>query len=480
MIHKKIHCAPLLIAAVVTVAQAGEASSVMAQDEAPSSSCFSNIGTYLDSPASRCPLSYAGLTFFGNVDAGYGYEQWGVPLGLNAKKPNYGIVKNSAGTHWLWSPNALSTSVLGVTLDEKLIHGWRLIGVAEGGFNPYTGRPINGPLSLADNNLKKIGQQTSNFDTSRNGQWDNSQAFFGLSHPTYGTLTYGRTNAFSHSLLSVYDPVASVAFSQLGFSGAYAGFGVNSTTRVNTALTYRLSHDNLRFAVQTQLGGYAQGNATTAQTQVQFGADSGDLSFDGVLHIAKNAAAYASYSGGAIPAGYNPNAILEATLSDTQGVQLMARYNYGRFRFYAGYIFVRMENPSDPHPYGFPTIAEGVFVPPGAVNSNAYVIPRLFQTAWTGLRYEVSNKVELASGVYWDNQNDYLPAPAVCKGTGSSTSSSKCAGGRYSYSILVNYKPLGRLELYAGVMVSTVYGGEASGYLHSQNIDPTVGVRFLF
>jgi hypothetical protein len=36
------------------------------------------------------------------------------------------------------------------------------------------------------------------------------------------------------------------------------------------------------------------------------------------------------------------------------------------------------------------------------------------------------------------------------------------------------------VDLYAGVLVSNVYGGVASGFLHTENIAPTVGLRFRF
>ena len=88
--------------------------------------------------------------------------------------------------------------------------------------------------------------------------------------------------------------------------------------------------------------------------------------------------------------------------------------------------------------------------------------------------------MDLASGVYWEIQNDYLAAPDVCTGSGTMTSSSKCSGGRYSYSFLAEYKPVARFTLYAGVLVSNVYGGVASGFQHTQNIAPTVGTRFGF
>jgi predicted porin len=480
---KKNLVSALLFVTVVAATGAGGVA-VAAPDASPgapaANSCFGSLWNFLSSSADECPLSYAGITVFGNLDGGYGYQQWGVPLGLYAKKPNYGVQKNSGNTHWLWSPNGISTSVYGVKMNEKFADGWRLIGVAEGGFDPFTLRLINGPASLAANNRYKLAYQTSNFDSSRAGQWDNSQGFFGVSSRNYGVLTFGRTNALSHSLLTAYDPVASVAFSQLGFSGAYSGFGVNSTTRINTAITYRLNYRNLRFAAQTQIGGFNDGNAAAAMSQVQFGADFGPLTFDGVYSIARDAAAFYSYAGGRLPAGYDPNSIVEATLADTRGLELLARYKYESFRFYAGYTRAVLHNPSDPYLMGLPTPAEGIFAPPGAVTSNAYAIPRRYQTVWTGVRYKWLPNLSLASGVYWDTQNDYLPAPGVCGGFGASTSNAKCAGGRYSYSFLIDYKPLKRLDVYAGVMVSNVYGGTASGYLHTQNIDPTVGVRIRF
>ena len=100
--------------------------------------------------------------------------------------------------------------------------------------------------------------------------------------------------------------------------------------------------------------------------------------------------------------------------------------------------------------------------------------------ACTGFRYALLKNLDLATGVYWQDHNDYLAAPAVCTGSGTATSSRKCAGGRYSYSFMFNYKPVPRVTLYMGLMVSTVYGGVASGFLHSQNIDPTIGLRYQF
>ena len=69
-----------------------------------------------------------------------------------ADKANYAIQRNSGDTHWLWSPNGLSTSNVGVRLAQKIGDGWEIVGAVEAGFNPYTLRLVNGPQSQADNN----------------------------------------------------------------------------------------------------------------------------------------------------------------------------------------------------------------------------------------------------------------------------------------------------------------------------------------
>ena len=442
--------------------------------------CFSSLWTYLNSSPGDCPLTYAGVTLYGTLDGGYGYETHGVPGNPSAGKVNYAIQKNSDNTHWLWSPNALSTSVIGLKIEEKLGAGWSLIGVVEAGFDPYSGMLINGPRSRADNNVNAVGEQTANYNSARAGQWDNSQGFLGLSNRDYGELTFGRTNSLSHGALASYDPVASIAFSPLGFSGSFAGFGNSPTVTPNTAVTYRLTYRNFRIAIQAQVGGYAIGNASNGQYQGQIGADFGALSLDGVVNWTKDAVSLSSYSGDP-PSGYDVNNILKATLSNSAGVELMARYTWGPLRFYGGYIYARLMNPSDDYVNGLPTIAEGIFVPPGGATSNAYDVNRVLNSVWTGIRYSARSNLDLEVGAYYRTQNDYLPPNSgVCTGAGVNISSSKCAGSQGAVSFLIDYKPVGRVDLYAGVMLSDVWGGFANGHLYTQNVDPTVGLRVRF
>ena len=99
------------------------------------------------------------------------------------------------------------------------------------------------------------------------------------------------------SALSAYDPVASVAFSQLGFTALYATFGASPTSRINTAFTYRLTYQGFRVAAQAQVGGYDQDNAATEQYQAQIGTDFNGFSFDAIAGYAKNALTFQSFAG---------------------------------------------------------------------------------------------------------------------------------------------------------------------------------------
>jgi hypothetical protein len=139
------------------------------QPESSAPSCFSSLWDYVKSSVRDCPLRYGPFTLYGTLDGGFGYEQWGTRVGTYADKPNYAIQRNSGDTHWLWSPNALSTSTIGIRLSQKIGEDWEIVGAVEAGFNPYTLRLINGPQSQADNNPYTAPNQRSAFDSARAG-----------------------------------------------------------------------------------------------------------------------------------------------------------------------------------------------------------------------------------------------------------------------------------------------------------------------
>ncbi len=471
----------VLIAAfgMIRLAHAADLPAAKAPEPPSLTNCFGSLWSFLSASVKECPLTYAGITLFGDLDVGYGYETHGAPFNGNYDKGvPYHIHKYGNRGLYLWSPNALSSSTIGLKMVEPLGFGWSLIGVLESGVNPYSGMFMNPLRSLTDNNVNTLANQSANGDSSRNGSWwDNGQGFVGVSNKAFGTLTFGRVNSLASDLASAFDPVASNAFTML--SGSYPGFGDTELVRVNTGFKYRLSYGNYRIGALAQVGGYAIGNGSMGEYQAQIGADFGGLSLDAAFGWARDAVSLSSFSGNP-PEGYDVNSIVKATLSNNAGVMVGARYFEGPWKFYAGYIYARSANPSDDFPNGFPTIAAGIFVPAGEVTSNAYTVNRILKTVWAGARYTIWSGLDIAGGLYYKTQNDYLPPPNVCTGSSTGTSSSKCAGSQGNASLLIDWQPVARVDLYAGVMVSNLWGGLASGALNTQDIDPTVGMRIRF
>jgi predicted porin len=470
---------------VATVGLAHAADLTTANPSAPAKAgpdCWASLWDVLNTSPKDCPLSYAGFTLYGSIDMGVGYNTAGIPFGNSF--PNgifYRISRASDGGRFSLFPSALSTSVVGIKMEQQIFDGWRLIGVAEAGYSPISGMLLNGPRSLADNNLNPQANQTAHGDSARAGQWDNSQGFIGISNKTYGTLIFGRMNGLATNVVTAYDPVQASAFSLFGTSGAFAGFGNTELGRINTAVAYRLIYQNFRVAGQAQVGnGYALGNGAMAEYQGQIGATFGGFSIDAVIGYAKDAVSLSTFGGSGLPPGYDPNSILKGTLSNNTGALVAARYKWDQFEIDAGYTGSRQANPSYSFPGGFPTTAQGIFVPAGFVNSTNYNVNRVLNTIWLGGKYNIWSNLSARVGFYYETQNDYLQAPAVCTGYSTGISSNKCAGSQSALSGLLLYQPFKRVDLYAGMMISNVYGGRAFGHFKAQNIDPGAGIRVRF
>jgi predicted porin len=128
-------------------------------------------------------------------------------------------------------------------------------------------------------------------------------------------------------------------------------------------------------------------------------------------------------------------------------------------------------------PHWFKSLG-GYSVLPDAITANAYTINRVLNTVWTGVKYAVTDQIDVTGAIYYETQNEYSGKP--CKGTGVHITSSACAGSLEALSFVVDYRPLKRVDLYAGVMLSNVYGGMASGYRAVQSVDTKVGLRVKF
>ena len=107
------------------------------------------------------------------------------------------------------------------------------------------------------------------------------------------------------------------------------------------------------------------------------------------------------------------------------------------------------------------------------------------------------SNLDAAVGFYYQGQNNHNTS--LCTGSGPFISSSKCGGSQDGLSIFLDWKPVKRVDIYAGVMLTNVYGGIANGYFstatyaipgtttaisvstaRTRNYDPTVGLRIRF
>jgi predicted porin len=278
-----------------------------------------------------------------------------------------------------------------------------------------------------------------------------------------------------------------------------------------------------------QWGGYDQGNGTGGLYQGQAGADvnlfqgspyGGTLSTDFIGSWAKDVVNVGTFSGSCtqitkgpfagqatcasgIPTGYS-NTDVTATLSNNTGFLATAKYKVNALTVFGGYAWLRQANPSDDFLNGFETIG-GWNVPatinqklPGAkafptawTNFTNFNVPRIAPYFWVGAKYAITPQLDVTGAYYYLQQSNFnttactgitntFTEPNGNKFSVRTASSNKCAGTEDAFSALIDWRPVKRVDLYAGLMVSNVYGGLANGFQAFQNIAPTAGLRVKF
>ena len=483
---KKLGISLVALLAGISAAAAADLPTMKSPPPPPKVDCFSSFLTYLDTTPAECPLSWYGVTFFATVDMGIGYETHGVPFNYVYHTGVEELIsKNSQGGMMLLTPGGLSQSQVGVKINEPIGMGWSFVGQAALGFDPYSLQLSNGPYAMTMNTQTPLPFQSANGDSSRAGQWDNSVGFIGISNATYGTLTVGRQNTLTLDGVNAYDPMGgSYAFSPIGYSGKVAGAGGTENARQNTAVKYAISVGNFRASALYQFGGYAQGNGSNGEAQIDLGATVNNFSVDGIYSYIKDQVNLGTYNK-AEPASI-PSDALTATLSNNNAFMLLGKYKWNQWTFYGGWEYIRYSNPSDSYSWGFYSL--GNFPVLGsAVNSTQYTINENFNVVWGGAKYAFTDKLDGTIAAYMYNQGDFNSTVCVANTTApypgyspNGASSSKCQGNLYAVSAMLDYHFFKRMDVYAGAMYSEVTGGLANGYLHTNNFDPTIGLRVQF
>jgi predicted porin len=467
----------------------------------------SSCSTIQDFLLTGCQLSWYGVRLYGTIDVGYGYQTHGAPWDpFFASGASYFLQKMNRSSMWTLAPNGLSQSNLGIQIKEPLSLGWSLVGQLESGFDPYSLEFANSPHSEFTNVGVAVNQQTTNGDSSRAGQLYNSVGFVGVSSDTYGTITVFRQNALSMDGVFNYDPMAaSYAFSPIGFSGAVGGGGVTENARYSTAVKYRVDFGMLRAAALWQFGGYAQNNATNGALEGQLGGDfrlgHGTLSLDAIYNHNIDAVALslagAPTNAQGVPTGTMLPQTLTATLSDNTSVMALAKYTFDKIKLYAGYEWIQFAPPSDPFTvngsgfidiagdpvcFGCNTATGGSNINSTAYSGSAGFKDRVLQVVWAGVRYSVTESVDIVGAYYHYDQNNFAASVAnrTACATLATSKNSFCAGTMDAASGMIDWKFAPKWDTYIGTFFSQMNGGLANGFLARNNLATTAGIRFRF
>lgn len=415
-------------------------------------------------------LTWNGITLYGVVDVGLAHQSHGAPLSQDFYTGlEYLISKNSNKSITSFAPSGLSQSKIGLMGKEELLEGVSGIFNVEMGFNPTSGKLVDALGSLVHNNGVPLANQTTAADGSRAGQVFNGVAYLGLQSKDYGTITFGRNNTLLLDTINKYDPMGgSYAFSVIGYSGLTAGGGNTENTRLDDSIKYTYKYDLFHAGLLYQFG--KSDSSPGEAWQANAGFDYAGLSLDANYAKKKDSIAAASLSAAQLATGV-PADSLAATISDNTAYTLAASYTTGPFKFSGGYEHVRYTNPSLPITNPFTGLGGYYF---SIVNNNAYTHPRIVEVSWIGARYALTKDWDVTAAWYHYDQNSY-------KGNGChDTSAGSCSGTLDAYSLMTDYRFNKRLDVYAGAMYSKVNDGLASGYLHTSNFSPMVGVRFKF
>jgi predicted porin len=473
--------------ALAAAAQAADLPTTKGEPAPPPPAKSTSCTSFQDFLTTECPLTYAGITLYGTVDTGVGYETFGAPWNPTAHfGDNYLISKAGRPNIYELSPNALSQSNIGVKVNEPIVNGWSFVGQAETGFDPFSLELANGQGALFENNLVNLPHQSSSADSARAGQPFNSQLFVGVSNSTYGTLTFGRVNSLTLDGVNAYDPMGgSYAFSPIGFSGTTAGGGRTEDTRSDTAFKYRVAVGNFRAAALVQVGGWQQGNGATQMYQGQVGFDYNSFSFDAIGSWAQDVVNLSTLDTSVSPTSVEPPGtpdILAATISNTASIMLLGKYTWNQLTLFDGFEDIQYTNPTSNL-----AKAGGVFTDLGGNTftngGDKFFTPEYEQVYWTGAKYAFTPDL-VGTVAYYYFHNEFFQSAAVPIANCSNTTHSNCAGSEDVASVLLDYR-FGfahKFDVYAGAMWSQVSGGMANGFQSGGhvNIDPTVGLRFRF
>ncbi len=534
-----------LVVLSASAASAADMDSMVTKAPPPAAATApASCGSVYDFIVTACPLSWNGVTFFGTVDIGVGYETHGVPFDPNHPTGQL-YVLGAGGTNaanrtprFVLAPNAMSQSEVGFKVIEPIAPGgWSF--VAQGGlaFDPYSGLLSNAPRAEFNSIGVPENQQSVPYDSSRWG-WLAASNYAGVSSPTFGTLTFGRQNAPETDGINAYDPMgASYAFSLIGYSGKTAGAGDTEDARWTTAIKYRVNIGDFRLVAMGQPigganGGYNAYNANNGAVSGGIGADirhvvPGVISWDVIGTYERDAVNWSTTFPGQTlvngsPGGANPFPVggLKATLSDQTAFMALAKWNFGSWgntpppivgkaapapsgpsgiplTLYAGYEWIQFANPSDTQTTSFLDdgfLFQATNAAGSTLSSNGTTIANnAFNAACgsgTGCYNEIFQVMWTGAKYGITKDLDVIGAyyhyiqntyvNGVNCSLATGASNARCYGYFDMYSAVLDWRFLPKWDTYIGIAYSAAFGGLANGDITRNNLSTVTGVRFRF
>jgi predicted porin len=456
-------------------------------------------------------LEFHGVTVFGTIDVGYGYNTHGLPeSGANYNGLAWQLNKISDGSQSALVSNALEQSKIGVKIEEQIGLGFTAIGKLETGFNPVSGEIADACQSLVraanyyNGGVPAGGKSSVDVfgDGSRCGQAFNGPAYGGVSNPLYGTLTFGRQNSLLTDGVGTYDPLAgSYAFSLLGSGTPLSGIGSTETSRWNNSVKYIFTFGPVHAA-----GMYSSGGQDSPIMGDAYGANLG-FSYKGFA-----VDGYYTKENGAVALGVvdttTANApVLKGTITDNEAWSVLGKYTFefgGGFKdedpaskltVFAGFNRSELSNPEydQSHYNNYTTIGGYQFFTSG---TKAFGSKKVLDTEFGGATYK-TGPWSFTGAYYHMGQDSYTAADGSQCGTLATTkytatpgatdlktpkikATSNCSGDIDLGSFVVDYAFNKHFDVYAGVGVFEVGGGLGSGYLQSENVNFASGLRIKF
>ena len=460
-------------------------------------------------PMENDDICIKGICVYGNFDMGVTYQNHGSALSALAGAPlDYLVSKNSAGSYFGASANNMSNSFIGLRGKQEIADNLYAVFNLQTLFNVNNGLNTNGVGSVAQNNglTGNLFAQNSFGDSSKAGQMFNNAAYFGVSSPTYGTLTIGRQSALTSDLIVNYDALSgSNAFSLITFQGANGGGGDTENRILDNSYEYRVNIGPVRLAGEIQAkngGNSAPGNAFEGDVGFDYMGFSMDFVggkiFDAVSAAVLSPSQLAA-SATTVSAGLGQ---IGATVSDNTVFSVGAKYIIGPWKFFGGYEHISFANPDNPLNPGAFTTGGFVLGAGGAINNTNFNNDKILQTAWIGVKYSITPALDITGAYYHEWQNSFGSATdAPVAGFGAvagctDARSAKCSGTIDAVSVAMDWRFARHMDVYAGVMWTQAQNGLASGFLlangnaagvpqatggnKASSYDPTVGLRYQF